>query len=176
MDFLKLAKNRYSCRRYRKQPVEKEKLEQVLEAARVAPSACNFQPYCFVVVTDEELKNEVASAYGGRWLKEAPAIIVACGDHKKSWKRFDGKDHCDVDVAIAVDHITLAAAELGLGTCWICAFNAERCREVLNLPDHIEPVVLLPIGYPDDQVNPGRHQENRRPMEDLAFWNEFKGE
>jgi nitroreductase len=128
------------------------------------------------VVTDEELKNEVASAYGGRWLKEAPAIIVACGDHKKSWKRFDGKDHCDVDVAIAVDHITLAAAELGLGTCWICAFNAERCREVLNLPDHIEPVVLLPIGYPDDQVNPGRHQENRRPMEDLAFWNEFKGE
>ncbi|NLW00217.1 MAG: nitroreductase [Clostridiales bacterium] len=174
MSFLELAKKRYSCRRYKRQPVEKEKLEQVFEAARVAPSACNFQPFYFVVVTDGELKNKVASCYGGQWIKNAPAIIVACGDRSRSWKRFDGKDHCDVDTAIAVDHITLAAAELGLGTCWICAFDAARCREVLNLPEHIEPIVLLPIGYPDDKADPDRHQTRRKKLEELVFWNEFK--
>ncbi|MFO7154592.1 MAG: nitroreductase family protein [Caldicoprobacter oshimai] len=175
MDFLQLAKNRYSCRSYKKVPVEKEKLEQVLEAGRIAPSACNLQPFYFVVVTDEDLKQKVASSYRGQWIKDAPAIIVACGDHSKSWKRADGKDHCDIDVAIAVDHMTLAAAELGLGTCWVCAFDAAKCREVLNLPAHIEPVVLLPIGYPADKGNPDRHQAQRKKLDDIVRWNGFQG-
>ena len=175
MGFLELARNSYSCRKYIIQPVEKEKLERVLEAARIAPSACIFLLFFFVVVTDDKLKNDVASCYGGPWLREAPAIIVACGDHRQSWKRFDGKDHCDIDTAIAVDHITLAAAELGLGTCWICAFDAARCSKVLNLPEHIEPMVLLPIGYPDDKVDPNRHESRRKKLDELAFWNVFKG-
>lgn len=175
MDFLQLAKSRYSCRSYKNVPVEKEKLERILEAGRVAPSACNLQPFYFIVITDEDLKEKVAATYGGRWLKEAPVIVVVCGDHSRSWKRADGKDHCDIDVAIAVDHMTLAATELGLGTCWICAFNAAKCRQVLTLPEHIEPVVLLPIGYPADKGNPDRHELQRKGLDAIVCWNGFKG-
>ncbi|NLW60572.1 MAG: nitroreductase, partial [Firmicutes bacterium] len=118
MSFLELTKKRYSVRKYKDQPVEREKLLQVLEAARNAPSACNFQPWHFIVLTDETIKSKVAETYPRDWFKKAPVVIVACGDHSVSWKRADGKDHCDVDLAIAVEHMALAAAELGLGTCW----------------------------------------------------------
>lgn len=115
MSFLELTKKRYSVRKYKDEPVEREKLLQVLEAARYAPSACNYQPWHFIVVTDEELKNRIAETYPRDWFREAPVVIVACGDHSASWKRGDGKDHCDVDLAIAIEHMALAAADLGLG-------------------------------------------------------------
>src|SRR5690606_40125894 len=145
MNFIDLAKRRFSVRSYKDIPVEEEKLMQVLEAGRIAPSACNYQPVHFVVVSDEMQKERVCSTYSGSWLKEAPIIIVACGAYGLSWRRsFDGKDHCDIDVAIAVDHMTLAATELGLGTCWVCAFDAAKCGEIIHLPDRLEAVVLMP--------------------------------
>lgn len=171
MSFLDIAKSRYSVRGYENKPVEKEKLLQVLEAGRLAPSAVNFQPVHFIIVTEEEQKKKIYETYPRGWLEEAPIIIVACGDHSISWKRRDGKDHCDIDLAIAVDHMTLAAADLGLGTCWICAFDAELCRKNLNLPDNLEPMVLLPLGYPKG----GRMTEiKRKSLDEIVSWEEYR--
>ncbi|HHW48744.1 MAG TPA: nitroreductase [Clostridiaceae bacterium] len=168
MSFLEIARKRYSVRDFKDIPVEKEKILQVLEAARIAPSAVNYQPWHFIVITDETMKNKVAEAYARDWFKKAPVIIVACGDHSKSWKRKDGKDHCDIDVAIAVDHITLAAADLGLGTCWVCAFDADKCHETLGLPDNLEVVALIPMGYPASDR--GVKEKNRKSIEDIVTW------
>ena len=149
MDFIQLARSRYSCRKYKQQSVEDDKLNYVLEGGRVAPSAANHQPLFFVVVKDENIEN-LWSCYSREWLRSAPVCIVICSDHSKSWKRADGKDSADIDAAIATDHITLAATSIGLATCWVCNFNKQKLTEILNLPDHVEPVVLLPLGYPDD--------------------------
>ncbi|HOA81189.1 MAG TPA: nitroreductase family protein, partial [Defluviitaleaceae bacterium] len=160
MSFLELAKKRYSVRSYLDRPVEKEKLLQVLEAARIAPSAVNKQPWNFIVVTNENTKNKIAETYPREWFKTAPAVIVVCGDHSKSWKRKDGKDHCNIDVAIAIDHMTLAATDLGLGTCWVCAFDAKQCHKILGLPENLEVIALIPIGYPADTA-----PENKNRMD-----------
>lgn len=167
MSFLELTKKRHSVRKFKAQPVEREKLLHVLEAARNAPSACNFQPWHFIVLTDENSKGKVAETYPRDWFKKAPVVIVACGDHAVSWKRADGKDHCDVDLAIAIEHMALAAAELGLGTCWVCAFDAKRCHEILDLPDNLEVVALLPLGYPEDERIPDK---NRKRLEEIVTW------
>jgi len=171
MAVLDLMKQRCSVRKFEERPVEDEKLRYVLEAARVAPSACNFQPWHFVVIQDPELIRTISPG----WVPEshAPVVIVACGDHRQSWRRRDGKDHCDIDLAIAVDHMTLAAAEQGLGTCWICAFDAYQCAATLGLPDHLEPAVLLPLGYPAESKDPQRHERERKPLDQIVSWGQF---
>lgn len=173
MEFLELARQRFSSRKYSKKAVEEEKLMKVLEAGRVAPSAVNFQPWHFIVVRQEENRYKLAESYPKSWFHEAPVQIVVCGDHQKSWKRKDGKDHCDIDTSIAIDHITLAATDLGLATCWICNFDKEICRQVLDLPEHIEPIAMLPLGYPEDSKPPERHKDNRKPMEEIIHWERF---
>ncbi len=167
MSFLELTKKRYAVRKYKEQPVEREKLLQVLEAARNAPSACNIQPWHFIVVTDEKIKAEVAATYPRDWFRKAPVIIVACGDHAASWKRADGKDHCDVDLGIAIEHLALAAADLGLGTCWVCAFDAKRCHQILELPDNLEVIALLPLGYPEEETIP---EKKRKNLAEIVTW------
>ena len=152
-------------------PVEKEKILQVIEAARIAPSAVNFQPWHFIVVTSEEMKSKIAETYSRDWFRKAPAIIVVCGDHSSSWKRNDGKDHCDIDVAIAVEHMTLAAADMGLGTCWVCAFDAAKCHQVLDLPENLEVIALLPIGYPADDEVP---QKKRKSINEIVSWERYE--
>ncbi len=153
MEFLELVKKRFSVRSYKSTPVEKEKLAQILEAARNAPSAVNFQPWHFIVVQEKENLKKVHNIYQNKWIKQAPAVIIACSDHSKSWKRAsDNKDSADIDIAIAVDHMTLMATSLGLGTCWVCNFNVKQCSEYFNLPPHLEPTVLLPLGYPDTKI------------------------
>ncbi|HHV60651.1 MAG TPA: nitroreductase [Clostridiaceae bacterium] len=167
MSFIDLARKRYSVRNYKDKPVEKEKILQVIEAARYSPSAVNYQPRHFIVVTTEEMKNRISETYPRDWFRKAPAIIVVCGDHSTSWKRKDGKDHCDIDAAIAIDHLTLAAADIGLGTCWVCAFDAAKCHQVLGLPDHLEVVALLPIGYTADDEIP---QKKRKSLDEIVSW------
>jgi nitroreductase len=171
MSFIELAKKRYSVRSYLDKPVEKEKILQVLEAGRIAPSAVNKQPWNFIVITNEATKSKIANTYPRDWFKTAPAIIVVCGDHSKSWKRSDGKDHCDVDAAIAIDHMTLAAADIGLGTCWVCAFDAAKCHEVLNLPENLEVIALLPIGYPADTAPKNK---KRLDISEIVTWEEYR--
>jgi nitroreductase len=100
-------------------------------------------------------------------------VIVVCGDHTRSWHRTDGKDHADIDVAIAVDHMTLAAAEAGLGTCWVCNFNSMDLAKILNLPKGTEAAVMLPIGYPAEEGDPDRHGEKRKPLSEITVYNGF---
>jgi nitroreductase len=176
MSFLELVQKRKSVRQFKKQMVEDEKLRLVLEAGRLAPSAANCQPWYFIVVKDTGLQERIAESYSPFNLahyKSTPVIIVVCGDHQKSWHRDgDGKDYCDVDIAIAVDHMTLAAADMGLGTCWLCGFDPQRCSQALNLPQHIEPIAILNVGYPVTALASGK-QKYRKRFEEVVFWNEF---
>lgn len=164
MSFLELAGKRYSVRAYKPDPVEEEKLQQVLEAARLAPTACNLQPFQFIVIHTRGREAELRRIYGSSWFVQAPVVICACGIPSESWVRRDGKNYCEVDVTIAMDHLILAAADLGLGTCWVGAFNPDAAREILGLPDDVEPIAFTPLGYPADQ--PG--YKNRNPLDELV--------
>lgn len=160
MSFLELARTRRSVRRYDPRPVPEDKLNAVLEAGRVAPSAANRQPWHFVVITDPQVKTRLKDAYPRDWFYTAPVIIVVCVEPAAAWTRSDGKNYADVDGAIAMDHMTLCAADLGLGTCWIAAFNPDVVREVLGLPERIVPLVMTPLGFPADTPSP----KNRKPL------------
>jgi nitroreductase len=164
MNFIEIAKNRYSVRAYKPQPVEEEKLKQVLEAARLAPTAANRQPFRLIVSHTNGKEEELRQIYGALWFVQAPIIICACGVPSRSWTRRDGKNYCDVDVAIAMDHLILAAADLGLGTCWIGAFDPDAARRVLELPDDVEPIAFTPLGYPADMLG----YKSRESLDDLV--------
>ena len=119
----------------------------------------------FTVVTDKGILGELAKAYDREWFRSAPVVIVASGDHSTSYKRKDGKDHCDIDVAIAVDHLTLAATDIGLGTCWVCAFDKELVAKALDLSDDQEAIVMIPIGYIDKSLKP---KKVRKSIEEIV--------
>lgn len=170
MDFLQLAKSHFSVRKYKSTSVEEEKLLKVLEAGQVAPSAANFQPWHFIVVEEKDTLEKLYLGYNREWIKQAPIIIVVCADHSQSWKRAaNSKDSADIDIAIAVDHMTLMATELELGTCWICNFDVKKCSEILGLPKHIEPAVILPLGYPDTEMP----IKKRKPLLEIVHRNSF---
>lgn len=166
MDFSALIKKRYSVRAYRPDPVEKEKLEQVLEAARLAPTAANRQPFRIVVVHTEGRQVEMRRLYDRDWFVEAPILICVCAMKSEAWVSRGGMNYVYVDVAIAMDHIILAATDLGLGTCWVGAFDKDEARQAFNLPDDLEPVVMAPLGYSADHPEP----RERRPLSDLVFF------
>jgi nitroreductase len=151
MDFLELARKRYSVRSYRRDPVEKEKLERILEAGRLAPTAVNIQPFQLLVIHTAGREAELLQIYNKKWFVQAPIVISACGIPGKSWVRKDGKNYNDVDVAIVMDHLILAATAEGLGTCWIGAFSAVAAKEVLRLPERVEPIAFTPLGYAADR-------------------------
>ena len=171
MNFIELATQRSSVRNFEPRPVENEKLLQVLEAARIAPSAANFQPWQFNILTEPEVLDLIYPLYPREWLTTAPVIIVALGDHSKGWHRGkDDKDFTEVDVAIAIDHLTLAATELGLGTCWICNFDVEKYCEIFNTPENLEPIALIPIGYP---VAKPIKVKQRKAIDQIVNWNQL---
>ena len=166
MKFLELVKLRSSVRSFSGKAVEPEKLEYVLECARLAPSAVNYQPWRFVVASSADAKKKLQQCYNRAWFTSAPLYILACGDVGQSWKRgSDGKDHLDIDVAIAVEHICLAAAEQGLGTCWVCNFDVALCRQELNLPENLIPIAIIPLGYPADKVE---RRGSRKDLDEIV--------
>jgi nitroreductase len=171
MSFLDLVKQRFSCRSYQSKLVEVEKITQVLEAARWAPSACNFQPWYFIVVREPQARKALNAAYEADWFAAAPVALALCLDTKRCWKRGDGKSYGDVDIAITMDHLTLAATELGLGTCWLGAFKADVARKALALPDHVEPLVLTPLGYPAVTAP----EKKRKELGEMVYWERFGG-
>lgn len=164
MDFLDLARRRYSVRAYESDPVPEDLLEQVLEAARLAPTASNLQPFQLVVIQTQGREQALRRIYDRDWFVQAPLVICAVATPSAAWKRSDGENYGFVDVAIVVDHLILAATSLGLGTCWIAAFNPDTARKELGLPDEAEPVVFTPLGYPADQ--PG--QKERLALSELV--------
>jgi len=167
--FIELANVRRSVRGYDPRAVPEELLKSVLEAGRLAPSAANRQPWHFVVVTDPEVRKRVAHAYPRDWFASAPIVIVLCVEPRRAWRRSDGKNYCDVDGAIAMDHITLCAADFGLGTCWIAAFEPEKLRQALELPPEVEPLAMTPLGYPADHPTP----KKRKPLEKVVHWEKW---
>lgn len=164
MHFLDLIKQRFSVRAYLATPVEDAKLHAVLEAGRLAPSAANRQPWSVIVVASEGQRRAVAEAYPRDWFARAPVILVVCIEPARAWVRADGHNYADVDGAIAMDHMTLCAAEAGLGTCWIGAFDTARLKLALRLPQGIEPLAMTPLGYPDDLVR----AKSRKQMGELV--------
>lgn len=161
MNFLELVTSRKSIRQYLTKEVEQEKIDYIMECARLAPSASNNQPWHFLIVKSEEGKELLRQCYPREWFASnpTPVYIVACGNTDQSWKReYDNKDHCDIDIAITFEHICLAATEQGLGTCWICHFDPFKFRELFKLPDYLYPVAITPLGYPakDEPNNPKR--------------------
>uniref|UniRef100_UPI004056BCCB nitroreductase family protein n=1 Tax=Alistipes sp. TaxID=1872444 RepID=UPI004056BCCB len=165
MDFLELVKARYSVRHYSSRPVEQEKIDYLLECARLAPSACNRQPWHLFVVREKGQREALcAAASRFEWLKEAPLLIAVCVDDAQAWTRSkDGHCHADIDAAILTEHLSLAATAQGLGSCWICAFDPELCRKALHLAEELRPVALLPIGYAEDQIG----AKSRKPLEEI---------
>lgn len=164
MEFSELIRKRYSVRSYRRDPVEPDKLQYVLEAARLAPSACNLQPFQILVVPTAGREEELQRIYMKEWFVQAPLILCVCGLPGLAWVRRDGRSYLTVDAAIAMDHIILAATDRGLGTCWIAAFDAAAAREVLNIPIDAEPLLFTPLGYPADQPSP----RERKPLSALV--------
>lgn len=166
MTFKELTELRCSVRDYSSKEIEKDKLDYVLECARLAPSAVNFQPWKVYVVKDSSLREKIQECYDRDWFRSAPLYFVCTILHDQSWKRkFDGKDHGDIDIAILTEHICLAAAEQGLGTCWVCNFDAEKCKQALNLSKDEEPAVLIPIGYPSATFTP--KERTRKSIDEI---------
>ena len=163
MESSELIRRRYSVRTYKPDPVPDEVLAKVLEAACLAPTACNKQAFQLVVIKTKGREEELMRLYPRSWLSQAPLVIVACGLPDKNWKRRDGKNYNDVDVAIAMDHLVLAATDQGLGTCWVAAFDPGEAKKILALPKGVEPVVLTPLGYAADEPKP----KQRRPLPEL---------
>ncbi|MDO5422887.1 MAG: nitroreductase family protein [Eubacteriales bacterium] len=169
MDFITIAKQRMSVRGYEETKVEPEKLEKILEAAHVAPTAANRQPIHLIVVQSEEglaKIDKAANIYG------APLAILVCADHEKAWTRpFDKKQTCDIDASILTDHMMLAATELGLGTVWVCYFKPDVLRKEFNLPANLEPVNILVIGYSKEGTgDPDRFDAQRIPLNQLVSY------
>jgi nitroreductase len=159
MDFQDLIRKRYSVRAYRSDPVEEEKLARILEAARLAPTAANRQPFRVIVITTKGREVELRRVYGREWFTQAPLILAICAVPGESWVRTcDGWNAAEVDATIAMTHIVLAAAEEGLGTCWIAAFDPQAAREVLRLPPDVVPSAFTPLGYAADSAAPKKRR------------------
>lgn len=160
MHFKELVSERYSVRAYIDKAIEQDKIDYILECVQLAPSAVNFQPIVLYVVTNAELLKQLQGCYKREWFQTASMCFVACGNHQQGWHRkLDGKDHTDIDVAIAVDHLILAATDMGLGSCWICNFDAKQCAAILDLPDNIEPIAMVPVGYTNTVDIPDRKRK-----------------
>ena len=170
MDIIDAIKTRKSIRSFLDKPVEETKLNTVLEAGRLAPSAANRQEWRFLVVRDPETRKRVAMAAGRqKFVGEAPIVIVACAETDNKVMRC-GQLSYPIDVAIALDHMTLAAVELGLGTCWIGNFDEQLVNKILGIPDEIRVVQLLPLGYPMD---PSAIEKNRLPVEKIVRYDRW---
>lgn len=165
MDVCDAIATRKSVRAYLDKPIEEEKLNAVLEAARLAPSASNRQEWRFVIVREKEARSQIAMAAGQQmFIAQAPVIIVACAETDGHLMTC-GEPCYPIDVAIALDHLTLRAVELGLGTCWIGKFNADEVKKILGIPDEIKVVQLMPLGYP---VEPDAVQKKRRAFAEIV--------
>lgn len=149
MQFLDLVKARFSVRKFTNEEVSDDDLNYLKEAIRLAPSACNRQPWRFLIVRSDEEKNRLREVYDRPWFKTAPLYFVCYKNTSTCWVRpDDDKPHGDVDVAIATEHLCLAAAERGLGSCWVCNYNTEKMKSLFPMKDY-EAVAIVPVGHVD---------------------------
>lgn len=172
MDFLELAKQRYSCRSFSDKKVEKEKLLKILQAGRVAPTAANYQPQRILVIQNEENLSKIGECTRFGW--NAPIMMIICYDKNVSWKRkCDNNDEGIVDASIVATHMMLEIQSLGLGTTWIGYFDPDKVRESYNIPENFEIVALMPVGYPTEDSEPSKMHNERHSLDKIVFWEEF---
>lgn len=172
MNFLDLAKKRYSVRNYLSKPVEKEKVNMILEAGRVAPTAVNKQPNRFLVLDDAEALEKLAKGANSHG---ASLAVIVCSDKNSVWIRpFDQAPMCDIDASIATDHMMMCAEDLGLGSCWITYFDPAVVRAEFNIPEHLIPINVLAIGYAaGDPASAARHSTMRKPLNNIVRYKSF---
>ncbi len=165
MNFDQLLHKRYSCRHYSPDPIDEDQFNQVLEAARLAPTAANRQPFQIIIIRTAGNEEALGRVYHREWFTQPPIILCVVSQPEEGWKRkkYDDQSYAVVDASIVMDHITLQAADLGLGTCWIGDFNPQEAREFLQLPDDVEPVAFTPLGIPLDEPTP----KKRKNLADL---------
>lgn len=167
MNFKELCAERFSARKYTDEKVSEEDLNYILECVRLAPSAVNKQPWKFLVVESDEAKKRLQACYNREWFATAPLYILALKDNNADWvRRSDSKHHGDVDVSIAVEHICLAATERGLGSCWVCAYDANVMKEMFPQPEGWEAVAIVPIGHMADDCPKG--EKVRKDMSEIV--------
>ena len=165
MELLELSKQRFSARKYTDEKVSESDLEYILETVRMAPSACNKQPWKFVVVESEAAKRQLQECYNREWFATAPIYILCLRNKEQNWVRNDGKQHGDIDVAIATEHLCLAAAERGLGTCWVCNFDVEKMAQFVG-NDEFEAVAIVPLGHIADDCP--RAEKKRKALDEIV--------
>lgn len=169
MNFEELSCQRYSLRKFSTKPIEQEKLDMILEAGRKAPTAHNFQPQRFFVLRTPEALEKIDKCTSCHFAP--PAVIVVAYDKNEAWNReTDGKNHGEIDAALAVSQIMLQAADLGLGTTYVGMFEPEKILENFPQMEGLTPVALIPIGYPAEGAHPSRLHNDRKPMEEMAFY------
>ena len=168
MDFLELAKSRYSVRDFTSEPVRKEHLDLILQAGRVAPTACNRQPQRVLVLQSGELLEKARRSTASHF--EAPTMLLVCYEKSECWTReFDCASSGEIDASIVATHMMLEAASIGVGTTWVMHFEPDVLRKDLNLPDSLVPVVLLPMGYPSADARPYPGHAKCRPAEETIL-------
>ena len=169
MEFSDIAKLRYSVRSYTSEKVEQEKLNKILEAAHVAPTAANLQPIRIIVVQEKNGLEKIAKATN---IYNAPLALIICANTSKAWTRpFDSKNFSDIDAAILTDHMMLQATELGLGSVWIGYFKPDIIKKEFDIPEDFEPVNILAIGYPtENHIDTERHNTARIPISELVYY------
>ena len=168
MDFFKTIENRYSVRSYKNKAVEKIKLDKILHAANVAPTATNSQPFKIFIAKTKGNEEALSKVYEREWFIEAPIVLCVVSIPEKAWKRQDGKNYHEVDATIVSDHIILAATALGLGSCWIANFDEKATREFFDIPRYMVPEIITPIGYANDAP----HKKVRRDISELVNYKE----
>jgi nitroreductase len=168
MNFFDVIKTRQSIRSYKPDPVEPEKLDKILKAASKAPTASNMQAFKVIVVKTAGHEKELNKIYAREWFVEAPYVLCVCAMKDVYEARKGRRDFSEIDAAIVMDHMTLAATALGLGTCWIGAFDPDAAREVLKLDDTLEPIILATLGYPKQ---PAIKRQKKTLDELVVYWN-----
>ena len=168
MDIFEILQNRRSIRKYLTKNVEKNKLNKILELASLSPSAMNLQPYAFIVISEKSIIKEISLACNQEW--KAPIIIAVCAFPDRAWKRDDGEEYWKADAAVAMDNISLVAYALGLGTCWIAAFQEEKIKDILQIDPNVRVFALTPVGYPDEKKGP---VIKRKSIEDLVHYEKW---
>lgn len=169
MDFLELARKRYSVRGYKPDPVEDGKLQRVLGAACLAPTPTNSQPFRLIVIHTAGNQDKLLEIYNRPWFVQAPLLICCVGIHNEAWIRRDGRNYLDVAVAIAFDHLIMEATDLGLGTCWVGQFEKDPARKFLGLPKDAEPIVFAPLGYAAEEPK----EKKRKPVSELVRYEKW---
>jgi len=171
MDFYDVVQKRLSVRSYKPDPVPDDVLNRVLEAGRLAPSAKNLQPWKFIIVKDPEVRKALVPACRGQaFIAEAPVVICACAVVEQAWKGMGGYWSAEaVDVTIAIEHMMLAAAAEGLGTCWIGAYTEADVKRVLSIPENVKPIALTPLGYPTRESKP----RPRKPLSETVCYDRY---